>query len=163
MQDEEKSAVHYSCMRTEQVAAVLPILDPLPKIAIVRSEYYEDLLTMMENEARNALGEAGIPQEYIQTISVPGAFEIPLACQTIAPKVDGIIALGVIVQGQTHHAEEIARGCTDGLMHVQMQESIPIAHEVLYVHSREQAEARTSKGKEAATTLLRMMKTLRGK
>ena len=142
-------------MRTEKALAVLPALDPLPKIASVRSEYYEDLLTVMESEARNTLEEAGIPQEYIQTISVPGAFEIPLACQTIAPKVDGIIALGIIVQGQTHHAEEIARSCTDGLMRVQMQEGVPIAHEVLYVQSREQAEARTSKGKEAAHTLLR--------
>jgi len=147
-------------MRTKKVTPVLPAtLEPLPRIAIVRSAYYPELLEQMEQSAMHALEEAGISD--IQTITVPGAFEIPLAAQKIAPKVDGIIALGIIVQGETFHAEEIARGCTDGLMRVQIAERTPIAHEVLYVQTMEQAEERVQKGAEAAATLLRMMKTLK--
>ena len=70
---------------------------------------------------------------------------------------DGIIALGIIIQGETHHATEIARACTDGLMQVQVQTGVPIAHEVLFVHSRAQAEKRLCKGAEAAETLLKMI------
>ena len=138
-----------------------PLLGQQTKIAIVRSAYYDDLVTAMEEEATHQLQSSGMLEKNIQIITVPGAFEIPLACQKVAPDVDGIIALGIIVQGETHHAEEIARGCTDGLMRVQIEEQTPIAHEVLFVDSLEQAKERCSgegnKGKEAAGTLLEMI------
>jgi 6,7-dimethyl-8-ribityllumazine synthase len=142
---------------------------PLPKltgvasarIAIVRSSYYDELVTSMEDDAKHALMSAGIPEKNILTIGVPGAFEIPLACKHIAPEVNGIIALGIIIQGETHHAEEIARGCTDGVMKVQIEENIPITHEVLFVHSLKQAQERAigknNKGGEAAITLMKMI------
>jgi 6,7-dimethyl-8-ribityllumazine synthase len=132
-----------------------------PRVAIVRSSYYPHLVDELESAAREHLSSCGVPAGNIRSIAVPGAFEIPLACQKIAPAVDGIIAIGVIIQGETHHAEEIARGCTDGLMRVQIQEHIPIAHEVLFVDSPRQAEERCSgeksRGREAAMTLLKMI------
>ncbi len=130
-------------------------------IAIVRASYYDDLILEMETAAREILVKAGI--ENIISVIVPGAFEIPLACKKVIQekKVSGVIALGVIVQGETHHAAEIARACTDGIMQVQLESSIPIIHEVLFVDSLEQARERvmgeTNKGAEAATTLLRMI------
>lgn len=133
----------------------------LMNITIVRSSYYEALLTKMEQSAKSELMSCGIPKDNIKTITVPGAFEIPLACKkTIeSEKIDGIIAIGIIIQGETHHAVEVARACTDGLMQVQIETGVPITHEVLYVDSREQAEARMARGAEAAQTLLKILKS----
>lgn len=135
------------------------------KIAIVRSSYYADLVDAMEESAREELMDAGIAKEDIQTITVPGSFEIPFACHNIAPKVDGIVAIGIIIQGETHHAGEIARACTDGLMRIQIETNTPVAHEVLFVDSHSQAKERAlgkhSKGKEAAHTLIQMISMLK--
>ena len=138
---------------------------PTLRIAIVRSSFYKDLLVEMEGEARKALKEAGVDEKNIRTVTVPGSFEIPLACKKVIEQgnIDGIVALGIIIQGETHHAAEIARGCTEGLMRVQLKTGVPIVHEVLFVDSRKQAEARVGKGAEAARTLIEMMKMLEEK
>ena len=116
----------------------------------------------MEQAARRILLAAGASAELLRIIHVPGAFEIPLTCKCLAEEgVDGMLALGLVVQGETHHAAEIARACTDGIMQVQLASSVPIVHEVLFVDSLTQARARClgagNKGREAAHTLLRML------
>ena len=137
----------------------------MSKVAIVRSSYYEDLVSSLEAGAKKVLHEGGISEEDIEVTQVPGAFEIPLACKRLLElrEVEGIIALGVIIQGETHHAGEIARACTDGLMHLQLKYGIPIVHEVLFVEERRHAEVRCmgehNKGREAARTLLEMLRT----
>lgn len=139
---------------------------PGTRIAIVRSSYYEEFLSRMEASARSSLSEGGIREENIRTIVVPGSFEIPLLCQYVLERkeVDGIVALGVIIQGETFHASEIARACTDALMQLQLQHRIPIVHAVLYCKTFEQAQERClgqrNKGEEAARTLLRMLTLL---
>lgn len=132
-------------------------------IAIVRSSHYDEIVAEMEEDARNAFREAGCKN--IATVTVPGAFEIPLACKRMIEggNIRGVIALGVIVQGETHHAAEIARACTDGMMQVQLQTGIPIAHGVLFVDDLRQAKKRArgewSRGREAALALLKMIAT----
>lgn len=136
------------------------------RIVIIRSSYYPELLDALEQGARAALSDAGIADAKIETQVVPGSFEIPLACKFLAEKkgAHGIIALGVIVEGETHHAAEIARACTDGLMQVQLSSGIPIAHGVLFVKSLAQAEARClgehNRGAEAAEALIGMLEFL---
>lgn len=131
------------------------------QIAIVRSSHYDEIVTEMEREARNALREAGF--ESIVTVTVPGAFEIPLACKRMIEggNIRGIVALGAIVRGETHHAAEIARACTDGMMQMQLQTGIPIAHGVLFVDDLRQAKKRArgegSRGREAALALLKVI------
>lgn len=136
------------------------------KVAIVRSSFYPDLVGALEGGARAALRAAGIPEGAILSHAVPGSFELPLLCRALAERreVQGIIALGVIIEGETHHAAEIARACTDGLMTVQLATHVPISHGVLFVHSRAQAEARSgrsrNRGTEAAEALLAMLAAL---
>jgi 6,7-dimethyl-8-ribityllumazine synthase len=136
------------------------------RVAIVRSSYYPELLDSMEEGARRKFRDAGIPDAHIETQIVPGSFEIPLACASIIEKkkVHGIVALGVIIEGETHHAAEIARACTDGLMQVQLNKNIPIAHGVLFVKSLEQAMERAredhNRGTEAVEALLGMLAVL---
>ena len=149
-------------------AAGLTIIPP-PRVAIVCSSYYNSLVEALEGGAEEVLLATGIPDTNVLHITVPGAFEIPVACKQAITKedVEGVIALGVIVQGETHHAAEIARACTDGLMQVQVETSVPIAHEVLYVNTLKEAEDRATgemnKGKEAAISLLKMCKLVRNK
>lgn len=137
------------------------------RIAIVRSSFYQELLDALEQGARAALSGAGIADAMITTHTVPGSFEIPLACKFLAEKkgAHGIIALGMIVEGETHHAAEIARACTDGLMQVQLATGTPIAHGVLFVKSLAQAETRCrgdrNRGTEAAAALLAMLTFLK--
>lgn len=134
-------------------------------VAIVSSSYHHDIVHVMEEDATKKLRELGATD--IVVIHVPGAFEIPLACLDLIQRkgVAGIVALGIIIQGKTHHAEEIARACTDGLMQIQLMTSIPIAHEVLYVDTlktaRERAISDQGKGTEAAETLVCMMNIMR--
>lgn len=144
-------------MQKNITSDAVPVLKKDVAIAIVRSSYYEDLVRSLEDSARDTLKQAGV--ENVEVVTVPGSFEIPLACKKVIEekKVDGIIALGVIVQGETHHAEEVARGCTDGLMQTQVETGAPIAHGILYVDSVEQAKERVDRGKEAAKTLIQLL------
>lgn len=148
-------------MQTSSSQWTPPSLPKGTRIAIVRSSWHENLTQSMEESAKRVLADAGVKN--ILTFTVPGAFEIPLVCKNIIreKRVAGIVALGVIIQGETHHAAEIARACTDGIMHVMLQTGVPIAHGVLFTDSMKQAEDRTmgtpNKGSDVATTLLRMV------
>lgn len=68
-------------------------------------------------------------------VKVPGAFELPLAAAKLAETnhYDALIALGVVVKGDTDHYDMICRACTDGLLRVMLDHQIPIAFEVLMV------------------------------
>jgi 6,7-dimethyl-8-ribityllumazine synthase len=106
----------------------------------------------------------GISDEQMHIVRVPGAFEIPIACQKLAQRddCDAIIALGAVIRGGTPHFEYVAGECTKGLAQVQMETGKPIAFGVLTVDSIEQAVERSgtkagNKGAEAAMSALEMV------
>ncbi len=150
-------------MQQEVPSSLSPFPPPGSKVVIVRSSYYPELVSSMEDAARLTLREAGMLPENIVTVRSPGSFEIPLLCKVIAEGggIAGMLALGIIVQGETHHAGEVARACTDGLLQVQLMHRLPIAHAVLYVTTLQQAKdrclGRGNKGVETARSLLHMM------
>ena len=112
--------------------------------------------------AVKALEEAGIKPQNIQLYPVAGSFEIPLIGRALAEqgKVDGLVALGLIIEGETEHASLIAQEAARGIMAVQVQFGTPFAFEVLYVRSRAQALARLDKGAEAASAVLHSLSSL---
>jgi 6,7-dimethyl-8-ribityllumazine synthase len=114
--------------------------------------------------AIDTLRRHGISDQQMHIVRVPGAFEIPLACQRAAklPNCDAIIALGAVIRGGTPHFDYVAGECTKGLAQVQMDTSTPISFGVLTVDSIEQAIERSgtkagNKGAEAAMSALEMV------
>lgn len=117
--------------------------------------------------AIDTLRRHGIGDGQITVVRVPGAFEIPLACQRLAAKggFDAMIAIGAVIRGGTPHFEHVAGECTKGIAQVSLQYGVPIAFGVLTVDSIEQAIERSgtkagNKGAEAATSALEMVNLL---
>ena len=108
------------------------------------------------------------PRASVSLVRVPGAFEIPLAVKLVARRkqCDGIIALGVVLQGETAHAELIAKSVTEALMRLALEFSVPVIHEVLFLKDEEQAKARClgpklNRGLEAARAAVAMARTVK--
>ena len=154
-------------MRTDHHASPAPKADPSWRIAIVYSSFYPEEVSALVAGAKQVLLAAGIPSENITDYPVPGSFEIPLIGSVIAheKKADAIIGLGIIVEGETHHAELVAREAARGIMDVQIGYGMPFAFEVLYVDSLAQARGRSSgsdnKGGEAARAALHSLAQIR--
>lgn len=138
------------------------------RIAIVRTDYYEELNLNLEKHCISTLVKYGVNKNNIKTFIAPGSWEIPLIAQAIAKSkiYDAIIAFGVIIKGQTYHFEFIASECARGLMQLSLDYSIPIAIEILAVYNIDQAKERASdneknKGIEGALAVLKSIKSLR--
>ncbi|MEO8204761.1 MAG: 6,7-dimethyl-8-ribityllumazine synthase [Chthoniobacterales bacterium] len=136
------------------------------RIAIVASEYNPEFVQpLVDNTSRELYAiHAGIS---LELFSVPGAFEVPLAVKLLAAKkrVEAIIALGVIIRGETEHADLIAHTVTDSLQRISLEFGIPIIHEVLLLNDEAQAKARCidtdhNRGIEAARAALQMVKSV---
>lgn len=137
------------------------------KIAIVKSNYHNELTKKLEKSCRDHLEKAGVLKENIKIFSVPGSWEIPLMVQKLISKggFNGIIAFGVIIKGETYHFELIANEVARALMTLSLNGNIPIAFEVLATFNLDQAKERTlgkfNKGIEAASTILTMINNLK--
>ena len=134
--------------------------------AIVASQYNSEYVNGLVDHTRREL-EAISATFTISVYEVPGAFEIPVVVQEVASRgnVDAIIALGVIIEGQTQHAALIASAVTQGLQQISLAQRLPVIHEVLLVKNEEQAKARClgediNRGTEAARTAARMVQTM---
>ena len=137
---------------------------------IVASKYNARYVDGMLQAAQQTLKTAGAKQ--IRVVRVPGAYEIPVVaaqCARAPAKWAAIICLGVILRGETTHAQHIGEAVSRALMEIQLQHGVPVIHEVLLLENEAQAEVRClsqkhNRGTEAAQTALEMaavMKTLR--
>ncbi|MFV0338707.1 MAG: 6,7-dimethyl-8-ribityllumazine synthase [Chthoniobacterales bacterium] len=111
--------------------------------AIVHSSYhakYVDAMLLAAQEELLAID----PEAKIITIPAPGAYEIPVICKALALDLScaAIIALGVILKGETAHAHLIAQSVTNSLQSLALETETPIIHEVLLLENERQAEER---------------------
>jgi 6,7-dimethyl-8-ribityllumazine synthase len=127
------------------------------KFAIVVADFYADLAAQLEDGARRGLRDCGVAADAVEVVHVPGCFELPIAarCLIAAGKLDGVVALGVVIRGETPHFDYVAGECARGIMDVQLGSGVPIGFGVLTTDNRAQAEeradpARGDKGYEAA-------------
>ncbi|MCS7336884.1 MAG: 6,7-dimethyl-8-ribityllumazine synthase [Verrucomicrobiae bacterium] len=140
--------------------------------AIVASKYNAKYVNGMLRAALAELKQAGAPAPVV--VRVPGAYEIPVVAarlaaaksgDTGAPQFAAIICLGVILRGETAHADLIAEAITHGLTRIQLDHGVPVIHEVLLLDNEQQAKVRClsrehNRGREAAQTALQIAQTL---
>ena len=134
--------------------------------AIVASRYNNAYVQALIDSATSELNEVE-PGADVHLVRVPGSFEIPLAVKLVAlqKKVDAILALGVVLRGETAHADLIARSVTTALMNLALELKIPVIHEVLLLDNEEQARARClgkklNRGTEAARAAVSIARTV---
>ena len=134
--------------------------------AVVASQYNPEYVKGLIDSVQCEL-ETISPKSTITLVEVPGAFEIPVVLQELAARggFDAIIALGVIIKGETAHADLIGRSITDSLQSIALRFRIPVIHEVLLVDNEEQARARTlekahNRGMEAARAALQVAEVM---
>jgi 6,7-dimethyl-8-ribityllumazine synthase len=127
------------------------------RFAIVAARFYRELTDWMVDGAKRALAECGVSSDDIDVIDVPGCFELPLACRNLIDdgNYDGLVALGVVIRGETAHFDFVAGECARGIMDVQLDSGVPIGFGVLTTENLEQAQeradpARGDKGYDAA-------------
>ena len=134
------------------------------RVAIVASLYNEQFTDALVDNTRDELSKI-LPNSHLDLARVPGAFEIPVACEALLNKPDKpsiIIALGVIIQGSTQHANLVADSVTHSLQEMAIRHKTPIIHEVLLVENEKQAYARCiganlNRGREAARAAYTMV------
>ncbi len=127
------------------------------RFAVISARFYDDLTEWMIDGAKRALRDCGVEHRDVLFFDVPGCFELPLAALKVLRdgEVDAVVALGVVVRGETPHFDFVAGECARGLMEVQMRTGAPVGFGVLTTDTLAQAEeradpARGDKGYDAA-------------
>ncbi|MAD57293.1 MAG: 6,7-dimethyl-8-ribityllumazine synthase, partial [Porticoccus sp.] len=144
------------------------------RIAIVASNWNSNITDNLIEGAKFSLKSSGVPKKNIDIFRVPGAFELPLACQKLTTRskisrYEGIIALGCVVRGETPHFDYVCQETTRGLGEVALKTNIPVGFGLLTVDNLAQARHRaclpeesvalvqSNKGQEAADAVLAMI------
>ncbi len=151
-------------MRADRPGGKLPDCNG-KRFALIVAEFYGELAAMLEDGARRALRECGVHEDDVVCYRVPGCFEIPVAAKRLIEaeaKLDALVALGVVIRGQTPHFDYVAGECARGIMTVQIASGVPIGFGVLTTENMEQALERADpergdKGFEAALAAARLL------
>ncbi|MGE0461151.1 MAG: 6,7-dimethyl-8-ribityllumazine synthase [Vicinamibacterales bacterium] len=137
------------------------------RIAIVVARFNDFVTERLLAGARAGLADAGIAEADIEVLWVPGAFEIPLAAETVAAsgRVSAVVCLGCLIKGATPHFEYISSACAHGIVAAASKTRVPMAFGVLTTNSAEEALERAvegpgNKGREAADAALEMARLL---
>ena len=132
----------------------------MARILIVEARFYDHLNDLLLEGARAAIEQAGHSHE---TVTVPGALEIPAAVALAAEsgRYDAFVALGVVIRGETYHFEIVAGESARGLMALTM-DGIAVGNGILTVENEAQAIARANpkhadKGGGAAEAALALL------
>lgn len=142
-------------------------LHAVGRVAILVSRYHERITGRLLEGARECCRQAGAPDGAVDVLWVPGAFELGVAAAVVAAsgRYTAIVALGVVVRGETPHFEFVAGEASRTLAEVAARRGVPIGFGLLTTDSMAQAEARAggaqgNKGFEAAEAALRTAELL---
>lgn len=131
-------------------------------IGIVASRFNADLVDKLVERCRDTLRKNKVAAGSIKLLRVPGANEIPYVANMLAQtdEYDAIIALGVVLAGETNHHEHIAHATGVALQGIGIQSEIPVINGIIVTDTREQAESRVlgdmDRGAEFAHAALEM-------
>ncbi|GGQ53483.1 6,7-dimethyl-8-ribityllumazine synthase [Couchioplanes azureus] len=110
------------------------------KLGIVGSRWHADLVDHMVARAQAAAEACGVKDVVVARVA--GSVELPVVAQAMAKKCDAVVALGVVIRGETAHFDYVCDAVTAGLTRVSLDERTPVAHGVLTVESLGQAKDR---------------------
>ena len=131
-------------------------------VTILVTSWHTEITDALLAGAERSLKNAG--NDVYSIVRVPGAFELPLAAKWAAENdADVIIALGVVIQGETPHFDYVCKAATDGLTQVQLEYGVPIGFGILTVDNAQQAldraglpNSKEDKGAEAVEAAVMM-------
>jgi 6,7-dimethyl-8-ribityllumazine synthase len=133
------------------------------RVAIVASKYNSELTDELLAHCLKTLSQQGVLD--VQTIRVPGCYEIPVMVARLARSKNphAIIALGVVIQGRTSHAEHITLASSIHLQQIAVDTGVPVIHQILSPRNLRDAQARVRlRGIEAAQTAIEMAVLTKG-
>ncbi|AUZ87078.1 6,7-dimethyl-8-ribityllumazine synthase [Arthrobacter agilis] len=135
------------------------------RLAIIAASWHTQIMDGLLDGARRAAAEAGAE---VTEIRVPGSFELPVAAARLAPHVDAVAALGVVIRGGTPHFEYVCQAATSGLTDVSVSTGVPVGFGVLTCDTEQQGLDRAGlpgssedKGHEAVSAALATAAVLR--
>ena len=132
------------------------------RFGIVVSQWNKDITDRLYNGTYDTLVDCGSNPDNIETIEVPGSFELIYGTKILARRnCDAIICLGSIIQGKTKHFDYVCQAVSNGIKDLNISLNIPIIFGVLTDNTMEQAISRSggnhgNKGIEAAITAIKM-------
>lgn len=133
------------------------------KFGIVVAQWNATITNALLEGAKQTLLQAGVSENNIEVLYVPGSFELPWGARQIMKpgKKDAVICLGCIIQGETKHDDYIATAVASGIMQLGLMSGVPVIFGVLTTHDEQQAKERAggthgNKGSEAAASALQM-------
>ncbi len=138
------------------------------RIGVVVSEWNGEITSALLKGAVDTMKSMGVEEEKIHVYHVPGSFELPMGAKLLAAnlKVDAVICLGCIIQGETRHFEFISNAVANGITKVALDTGIPVIFGILTPGNYQQAKDRAggkhgNKGDEAGATVIKMIKLKR--
>lgn len=134
------------------------------RIALLAARFNSLVTEQLVVGARARLLAAGVAEDRISVVRVPGAWELPQGARRLVQSgsCDAVVALGCVIRGATAHFDYVAGQASDGLGRVALDAGIPVVFGVLTTDDAEQARARADprgadKGGEAAQAALDML------
>ncbi|MFY9476085.1 MAG: 6,7-dimethyl-8-ribityllumazine synthase [Pseudomonadota bacterium] len=133
------------------------------RIGIVQARFNDALTSRMAQVCTDELLALGVARKHIQHVTVPGALEVPVALQAMADseRFDALVALGLVIRGETYHFELVSNESGAGVTRVSLDHHIPVANAILTVENEAQALARVEeKSRDAARVAVEMANLL---
>jgi 6,7-dimethyl-8-ribityllumazine synthase len=134
------------------------------RIGIVVAKWNSFITDELLDGAVNALKNKGFDDEQIVVVRCPGAYEIPYTARQLLSKVDGVVTLGAVIQGDTPHFDYVCDAVNRGVTDLNMAGNKPVVFGVLTTDDVQQARERCglagdggNKGTEAALALVEML------
>ncbi|CAG5071941.1 6,7-dimethyl-8-ribityllumazine synthase [Dyadobacter sp. CECT 9623] len=134
------------------------------RFAILVAEWNSEVTEKLFEGAYQTLVQYGAKPENIERGNVPGSFELTLGSQWFAQRedIDAVIALGVVIQGETKHNDYINHSVSQGITNLSLKTNKPVIFGVLTPNTMQQAVDRAggihgNKGDEAAITAIKML------
>lgn len=136
-------------------------------VGIVVAQWHKSITDKMLNGAQDILESNGLSEENTIVVECPGTYEIPLTVKHLLPQVDGVIALGVVIRGDTPHFDYVCEAVNNGITRLNLESGKPVSFGVLTTDTVEQAIERSdvnsskgNKGAEAALACLEMLSVI---